>query len=166
MKIEKLPDFLMFFSVGPSSVRLKYGERRWLSVGKSYLIQCEAVGSRPKAAITWWIDGKLVSETRTFFIFCTTSNQIAYSERFIVFVENVAISQNCTSNTLLLFLFRAFFLFFELPPKGQNKQFEVATVLLACIPLGVQNCDFGDCTMDNNFRLRVCCKKGTIKNLN
>ena len=57
----------MFFSVGPSSVRLKYGERRWLSVGKSYLIQCEAVGSRPKAAITWWIDGKLVSETRTFF---------------------------------------------------------------------------------------------------
>ena len=91
MKVEKLPEFLMFFSVGPSSVRLKYGERRWLSVGKSYLIQCEAVGSRPKAAITWWIDGKLVSETRTFFIFCTTSNQIAYRERFIVFVENVAI---------------------------------------------------------------------------
>ena len=63
-----------------------------MSVGKSYLIQCEAVGSRPKAAITWWIDGKLVSETRTFFIFCTISNQIAYSERFIVFVEKYTYS--------------------------------------------------------------------------
>jgi len=49
----------MIILVGPSVVRIKY-DRKPLSVGKSYKIQCEAIGSKPMAAITWWINQKQV----------------------------------------------------------------------------------------------------------
>ena len=47
------------FLVGPSAVRIKYDQLP-LSVGKSYKIQCEAIGSKPMASISWWIDEKQV----------------------------------------------------------------------------------------------------------
>ena len=49
------------FPVGPSAVRIKY-DKKPLSVGKSYKIQCEAIGSKPMASITWWINQKQVSQ--------------------------------------------------------------------------------------------------------
>ena len=34
-----------------------------MSVGKSYKIQCEAIGSKPMASITWWMNNKQVSQS-------------------------------------------------------------------------------------------------------
>ncbi len=46
-------------SDGPSLVRLMLRHKA-LSAGKSHQIQCEAIGARPKADITWWLAGKQV----------------------------------------------------------------------------------------------------------
>ena len=54
--------FVCYILVGPSAVRIKY-DRKPMSVGKSYKIQCEAIGSKPMASITWWMNNKQVSQS-------------------------------------------------------------------------------------------------------
>lgn len=44
------------FSVRPLSVEIMFPNQP-LSSERGYEVDCEAVGSRPPAKITWWMDG-------------------------------------------------------------------------------------------------------------
>lgn len=45
-----------FFTVRPLSVEILFNNQP-LSSDRNYQIECEAVGSRPPAKITWWMGG-------------------------------------------------------------------------------------------------------------
>lgn len=47
---------VIFFLVRPLSVELLFGVQP-LSADRKYEIQCQAIGSRPPAKITWWMGG-------------------------------------------------------------------------------------------------------------
>ena len=49
--------FSVFFSVKPLSVSI-LSSNQPLSADRKYNISCQAVGSRPPANITWWMDAK------------------------------------------------------------------------------------------------------------
>lgn len=64
------PVCLCVLPVRPLSVELLFGNQP-LSADRRYDIQCQAVGSRPPAKITWWINGTQVDSTNV-----TVSNSV------------------------------------------------------------------------------------------
>lgn len=66
-----------FFAVRPLSVEILFNNQP-LSSDRNYQIECEAVGSRPPAKITWWMGGiELTGHTqkvRAYYVFIYDTN--------------------------------------------------------------------------------------------
>lgn len=62
----------IFFAVRPLSVEILFSNQP-LSSDRNYQIECEAIGSRPPAKITWWMGGiELTGHTqkvRAYYVF-------------------------------------------------------------------------------------------------
>lgn len=63
---------LLFFPVKPLSVAILSNEHAPLSAGRKYDINCMTVGSRPPAKLSWYMDGKKLSNY-TEKVFCFVS---------------------------------------------------------------------------------------------